>query len=147
MALAFVRESLVSGRQTVRRMRFMLVGDGLAGKTRVAAALLNAQGDNHADVAITNRRMGIGCSRLQLHSAHGGAIDAQVWHFAGQQVSYLSHTKRFSARRCLYLLVWSPLLPPLLDGRAAAAAAFVCFCGCNHPACAGVDANAAPARP
>ena len=121
MALAFVRESLVSGRQTVRRMRFMLVGDGLAGKTRVAAALLNAQGDNHADVAITNRRMGIGCSRLQLHSAHGGAIDAQVWHFAGQQVSYLSHTQHFSALRCLHLLVWSPLLLPPLDGRAAAA--------------------------
>ena len=102
MALAFVRESLVSGRQTVRRMRFMLVGDGLAGKTRVAAALLNAQGGNHPDVAITSRRMGIGCSRLQLHSAHGGAIDAQVWHFAGQQVSYLSHTQHFSARRCLH---------------------------------------------
>jgi len=80
----------------------MLVGDGLAGKTRVAAFLLNAQGDNHPDVAITNRRMGIGCSRLQLHSAHGGAIDAQVWGFAGQQVSYLSHTQRFSARRCLH---------------------------------------------
>ena len=78
MALAFVGESLVSGRQTVRRICFMLVGDGLAGKTRVAAALLNAQGGNHPDVAITSRRMGIGCSRLQLHSAHGGAIDAQV---------------------------------------------------------------------
>ena len=57
VALAFVLESLVSSRQTVRRMRFMLIGDGLAGKTRVAAALLNAQGDNHPDVAITNCTM------------------------------------------------------------------------------------------
>jgi len=123
VALAFIRESLVSGRQTLRRMRFMLIGDGLAGKTRLAGALLNTQGNNHPDVAITNRTIGIDCSPLQLHSAHGGAIDVQVWDFAGQEVSYLSHTQYFSARRCLYLLVWSPFLPPPLGGRAAATAA------------------------
>jgi len=109
--LAFIREALVSGSQTVRRMRFMLIGNGLAGKTRLAGALLNTQGNSHPHVDVEHRTIGIDCTPLRL-DAPGGGIDVEMWDFAGQEVSYLSHTQYFSARRCIYLLVWSPFQPP-----------------------------------
>jgi hypothetical protein len=122
--LAYIRASLVSGRQTLRRMRFMLIGNGLAGKTRLAGALMNTQENSHPDIQISNRTIGIDCSPLQLDSPDG-AIDIEVWDFAGQEVSYLSHTQYFSARRCLYLLVWSPFPPPPMgDFISASASAF-----------------------
>jgi hypothetical protein len=119
--LAFIHEALVSGQQTVRRMRFMLIGHGLAGKTRLAGALLNSQADTYPDVNIENRTIGIDRAVLCMNAPSGG-INIEVWDFAGQEVSYLSHTQYFSARRCLYLLVWSPFQPPPLDGSAAARA-------------------------
>jgi serine/threonine protein kinase len=119
--LAFIHEALVSGQQTVRRMRFMLIGHGLAGKTRLAGALLNNQANTYPDVNIENRTIGIDCAFLRMDAPSGG-IDIEVWDFAGQEVSYLSHTQYFSARRCLYLLVWSPFQPPPLDGSAASRA-------------------------
>jgi GTPase SAR1 family protein len=125
--LAFIREALVSGSETVRRMRFMLIGNGMAGKTRLAGALLNIQGnsypvDSHPDVDVENRTVGIDRSYLPLDSSQG-CIDVELWDFAGQEVSYLSHTQYFSARRCIYILVWSPFQPPPLNDPAAALAA------------------------
>ncbi len=119
--LAFIHEALLSGSQTVRRMRFMLIGNGLAGKTRLKGALLNTQANSHPDVPVEDRTIGIDCASLRL-DAPGGAIDVEVWDFAGQEVSYLSHTQYFSARRCIYLLVWSPFHPPQLQFASAAPA-------------------------
>jgi hypothetical protein len=112
--LAFIHEALVSGRQTLRRMRFMLIGNGLAGKTRLAGALLNTHANTHPHVEFDNRTIGIDCAPLRLH-APAGDIDVQVWDFAGQEVSHLCHTQFFNERRCLYLLVWSPFQPPEPD--------------------------------
>jgi hypothetical protein len=122
--LAFIREALLSGSQAVRRMRFMLIGHGLAGKTRLAGALRNYPANTHPDIDVQNRTIGIEVfnrNSLRL-DAPGGGIDVELWDFAGQEVSYLSHTQYFSARRCLYLLVWSPFQPPQLHGVDAAPA-------------------------
>jgi hypothetical protein len=94
--LKYIRESLVKGSQTFGRMRFILIGNGLAGKTRLVGALLNTQGDTHPDVDVEHRTIGIHCSPLRL-DAWGGGIDVEVWDFAGQEVSYLSHTQYFQS--------------------------------------------------
>ena len=114
-------------------MRFMLIGDGLAGKTRLAGALLNSKDNNHPHVPIIKRTIGIDCSPLKLHHPKGD-IDVEVWDFAGQEVCYLSHTQYFSARRCLYLLVWSPFSPPTHEGNATdAAPSFACVDQITRP--------------
>lgn len=140
--LAFIHEALVSGRQTVRRMRFMLIGNGLAGKTRLAGALINTQANTHPNVEVEDRTIGIDCAPFRL-DAPGGDIDVEVWDFAGQEVSYLSHKQYFSARRCLYLLVWSPFRPPQLDDADAVHACIVVRVGrCHHETSRAVDGNA-----
>jgi len=117
--LAFISESLASGTQKLRRMRFMLIGNGFAGKTRLSGALLNQQQNSHPDVELSSRTIGIDCSPMQL-LAPQGPIDVEIWDFAGQEVSYLSHTQYFSSRRCVYLLVWSPFMKTHAEGGAVA---------------------------
>ena len=58
----------------------------------------------------TGRTIGIDLSNppLLLPGTNGEpAIEAVPWDFAGQELSYLSHSVHLSAR-CVYVLVWSP---------------------------------------
>jgi GTPase SAR1 family protein len=94
--------------QPVYKMRLMFIGRGVSGKTRLVRALLQGSADS-IDVQ-TGRTIGIDLSNppLVLPGKNGGPdIEAVPWDFAGQELSYLSHSVHLSAR-CVYVLVWSP---------------------------------------
>ena len=58
----------------------------------------------------TGRTIGIDLSNPTLvlpGSNREPDIEAVPWDFAGQELSYLSHSVHLSAR-CVYVLVWSP---------------------------------------
>jgi len=86
----------------------MFIGRGVSGKTRLVRALL--QGSAASIDVQTGRTIGIDLSRPLLRlpgKSNEPAIEAVPWDFAGQELSYLSHSVHLSAR-CVYVLVWSP---------------------------------------
>ena len=94
--------------EPVFKTRLMFIGRGVSGKTRLVRALLQGSA---ADIDVeTGRTIGIDLSResLRLPGKNGDPdIEATPWDFAGQELSYLSHSVHLSAR-CVYVLVWSP---------------------------------------
>jgi hypothetical protein len=94
--------------ESVYSTRLMFIGRGVSGKTRLVRALLQGSAPD-IDVE-TGRTIGIDLSRegLLLPGKNGDPdIKAKPWDFAGQELSYLSHSVHLSAR-CVYVLVWSP---------------------------------------
>jgi len=94
--------------EPVFKTRLMFIGRGVSGKTRLVRALLQASAPD-IDVE-TGRTIGIDLSSesLRLPGKNGDPdIIATPWDFAGQELSYLSHSVHLSAR-CVYVLVWSP---------------------------------------
>ena len=94
--------------ESVFKTRLMFIGRGVSGKTRLVRALLQGSAPD-IDVE-TGRTIGIDLSRqpLLLPGKNGDHdIEATPWDFAGQELSYLSHSVHLSAR-CVYVLVWSP---------------------------------------
>ena len=94
--------------ESVYSTRLMFIGRGVSGKTRLVRALLQGSAPD-IDVE-TGRTIGIDLSRevLLLPGKNGDPdIKATPWDFAGQELSYLSHSVHLSAR-CVYVLVWSP---------------------------------------
>jgi hypothetical protein len=94
--------------ESVFSTRLMFIGRGVSGKTRLVRALLQGSAPD-IDVE-TGRTIGIELSRevLLLPGKNGDHdIKATPWDFAGQELSYLSHSVHLSAR-CVYVLVWSP---------------------------------------
>jgi GTPase SAR1 family protein len=92
----------------IHKTRLMFIGRGVSGKTRLVRALL--QGSAASIDVQTGRTIGIDLSRQLLRLPGKGnepAIEAVPWDFAGQELSYLSHSVHLSAR-CVYVLVWSP---------------------------------------
>jgi hypothetical protein len=92
----------------VHKMRLMFIGRGVSGKTRLVRALLQSS-TKSIDVQ-TGRTIGIDLSNtaMLLPGSNGQPdIEAVPWDFAGQELSYLSHSVHLSAR-CVYVLVWSP---------------------------------------
>ena len=86
----------------------MFIGRGVSGKTRLVRALL--QGSTAGIDVQTGRTIGIDLSHQVLRltgKSNEPAIEAVPWDFAGQELSYLSHSVHLSAR-CVYVLVWSP---------------------------------------
>jgi hypothetical protein len=93
---------------SVYKTRLMFIGRGVSGKTRLVRALL--QGSAEGIDVTTGRTIGIDLSNrtLVLPGSKGEPdIEAVPWDFAGQELSYLSHSVHLSAR-CVYVLVWSP---------------------------------------
>jgi serine/threonine protein kinase/GTPase SAR1 family protein len=86
--------------------RIMLIGRGMAGKSRLVKALKSS---NHKSSAIKreNRSIGSALLPLQLIAADGRRIEALVQDCAGQRVAYISHCINV-VDECLYVLVWSP---------------------------------------
>ena len=92
----------------VHKTRLMFIGRGVSGKTRLVRALLQGSADS-IDVQ-TGRTIGIDLSNPPLllpGTNDEPTIEAVPWDFAGQELSYLSHSVHLSAR-CVYVLVWSP---------------------------------------
>jgi hypothetical protein len=94
--------------QPVFKTRLMFIGRGVSGKTRLVRALLQGSA---ADIDVeTGRTIGIDLFRESLRLPGKNSdpdIEATPWDFAGQELSYLSHSVHLSAR-CVYVLVWSP---------------------------------------
>ena len=93
----------------VYKTRLMFIGRGVSGKTRLVRTLLQPGSTQSIDVE-SGRTIGIDLSypSFMLPGANGeDDIEAVPWDFAGQELSYLSHSVHLSAR-CVYLLVWSP---------------------------------------
>ena len=93
---------------SVHKTRLMFIGRGVSGKTRLVRALL--QGSAASIDVQTGRTIGIDLSHLPLCLPGKNKepdIAAVPWDFAGQELSYLSHSVHLSAR-CVYVLVWSP---------------------------------------
>ncbi len=92
----------------VHKTRLMFIGRGVSGKTRLVRALLHG---NAASIDVqTGRTVGIDLSNPLLllpGKRNEPVVEAQLWDFAGQELSYLSHSVHLSAR-CVYVLVWSP---------------------------------------
>ncbi len=96
--------------QAVHKTRLMFIGRGVSGKTRLVRALLRDGSSSHSIDVQTGRTIGIDLSSpsMVLPGANGEPdILAVPWDFAGQELSYLSHSVHLSAR-CVYMLVWSP---------------------------------------
>ena len=91
----------------VHELRLMLIGDGEAGKTSLQQAL-NAPSHRAHRIGKEERTVGIDISELQFACTDAPTVKCQVCDFAGQAVYYLSHTLHFT-RRCIYLLMWTPL--------------------------------------
>ena len=91
----------------VHELRLMLIGDGEAGKTSLQQALKAPSHRAHR-IGKEQRTVGIDISELQFTCADAPTVKCQVCDFAGQAVYYLSHTLHFT-RRCLYILMWTPL--------------------------------------
>jgi hypothetical protein len=92
----------------VHKTRLMFIGRGVSGKTRLVQALL--RGGSADSIDLQSRTIGIDTRNppLLLPGTNGlPDIEAVPWDFAGQELSYLSHSVHLSAR-CVYVLVWSP---------------------------------------
>jgi hypothetical protein len=116
--------------ERVYKMRLMFIGRGISGKTRLIKELMHKKSSSMINVD-TGRTIGIDISNevLILPGVNGQPdIHAVLWDFAGQELSYLSHSIHLSAR-CVYVLVWSPRQEG--NQRVRDSVDNICVCLCN----------------
>jgi len=90
------------GAECLNEARIILLGEMGSGKTSLALKLQ----DINADIKSQESTIGVDLSLWKLKkNAHGEAINAHIWDFAGQAVTHSVH-KFFLSERCVYIIVY-----------------------------------------
>jgi internalin A len=95
-------KSLAGEQQALNEVKVLLVGDGAAGKTSLAKALLGQPFDIKE-----SQTHGININTMEIN-VNNTIIKVRLWDFGGQEIMHATH-RFFLSKRSLYILV--------LDGR------------------------------
>jgi len=95
-------KSLAGEKQALNEVKVLLVGDGAAGKTSLAKALLGEKFDKNE-----SQTHGININTMEI-TQNNCKIKIRLWDFGGQEIMHATH-QFFLSKRSLYILV--------LDGR------------------------------
>ena len=94
---------MVGKKESVRRVRMMIVGQENVGKSSISHALRTG---TPATVNISTD--GIYVNQWKVQLPNGKAVDTEVWDFAGQEIYYTTH-QLFLSDQAIYFIVWNIL--------------------------------------
>ncbi|MBW4521928.1 MAG: leucine-rich repeat domain-containing protein [Scytolyngbya sp. HA4215-MV1] len=99
--LNYFRQQLEQGQDYLYEAKFLIVGEGGAGKTSLAKKIESSGYDLDAQEATTE---GIDVIRWDFVLAGGQTFRANIWDFGGQEIYHATH-QFFLTKRSLYALV------------------------------------------
>jgi internalin A len=99
--LNYLRQKLEQGEDHLYEAKFLIVGEGEAGKTTLANKLLQSDFALDSQQASTE---GIDVHRWDFELGDGTPFRANIWDFGGQEIYHATH-QFFLTKRALYALV------------------------------------------
>lgn len=99
--LNYLRQQLEQGRDYIYEAKFLIVGEGGAGKTSLAKKINDEKYEMDSDEASTE---GIDVMRWQFEFQPNRPFQVNIWDFGGQEIYHATH-QFFLTKRSLYTLV------------------------------------------
>jgi Leucine-rich repeat (LRR) protein/GTPase SAR1 family protein len=99
--LSYLRQQLEQGRDYIYEAKFLIVGEGGAGKTSLAKKIKDESYELDSDEASTE---GIDVIRWGFDFQQGKEFRVNIWDFGGQEIYHATH-QFFLTKRSLYALV------------------------------------------
>ena len=99
--LDYLRQQLEQGKDYLYEAKFLIVGEGGAGKTSLAKKLVNPSYELDSQEITTE---GIDIIRWNFKLRDGTVFQANIWDFGGQEIYHATH-QFFLTKRSLYVLV------------------------------------------